>query len=39
MDDLIGRLQFSKGSASQELKFLRNVGATSITKPSPSCAV
>src|SRR5437899_9064034 len=27
MDDLIGRLQLSKGSASQGLKFLRNLGA------------
>ena len=27
MDDLIERLQFSKGSASQGLKFLRNIGA------------
>jgi DNA-binding transcriptional regulator GbsR (MarR family) len=27
MDDLIGRLQISKGSASQGLKFLRNAGA------------
>ena len=27
MDDLIERLQISKGSASQGLKFLRNIGA------------
>jgi DNA-binding transcriptional regulator GbsR (MarR family) len=27
MDDLIDRLQLSKGSASQGLKFLRNMGA------------
>src|SRR5258708_38328133 len=27
MDDLIERLQLSKGSASQGLKFLRNIGA------------
>ena len=27
MDDLIARLQLSKGSASQGLKFLRNIGA------------
>jgi DNA-binding transcriptional regulator GbsR (MarR family) len=27
MDDLIERLQFSKGSASQGLKYLRNIGA------------
>jgi HTH-type transcriptional regulator, glycine betaine synthesis regulator len=27
MDDLIGRLQLSKGSASQGLKYLRNIGA------------
>src|SRR5205809_7967471 len=30
MDDLIGRLSISKGSASQGLKFLRSVGAVRI---------
>jgi HTH-type transcriptional regulator, glycine betaine synthesis regulator len=30
MDDLIARLQFSKGSASQGLKYLRNIGAVRI---------
>ena len=30
MDDLIERLQLSKGSASQGLKFLRNVGAVKM---------
>src|SRR6266704_2978128 len=30
MDDLIGRLQLSKGSASQGLKFLRNLGAVKM---------
>src|SRR5256714_12182218 len=30
MDDLIGRLKLSKGSASQGLKFLRNVGAVKM---------
>ena len=30
MDDLIERLQLSKGSASQGLKFLRNIGAVRI---------
>ena len=30
MDDLIGRLNLSKGSASQGLKFLRNIGAVKM---------
>jgi len=30
MDDLIGRLRLSKGSASQGLKFLRNLGAVKM---------